>query len=233
MNDPQDKVPESLEELSGRKANGISIGTRIARVFQAVAMLCVLGLFVLVAIKYSPFNPDQVPVGVNHPGVGRQIDVLSLTRLTGEANDLNRESVLGRVTLINFWGAWCPPCRAEFPELVALVQKFRDEPRFQFLSVSCGPPGEDDDLEVLREVTEAFVAQHPADFPIYADPGFITRKEVDRVAGFSAYPTTVLLDQDCVVRAVWQGYWRGLDNEIEQTIRQVLRKSRSTDAASN
>lgn len=233
MNDSQDREPKTTEVLPGEKVKHAPLGRRVARVFQTVAMLCVLGLFALVAIKYSPFNPDQVPVGANHPGVGRELEVLSLTPLTGEVNALNRESVLGRVTLINFWGTWCPPCRAEFPELVAVARKFRNEPQFHFLSVSCGPPDEEDDLETLRESTEAFIAQHPSDFPIYADPGLITRKEVNRVAGFSAYPTTILLDQDCIIRAVWQGYWRGLDHEIEQAIREVLTKNRPSGPVDN
>ncbi len=33
----------------------------------------------------------------------------------------------GKVVLINFWATWCPPCRAEIPELVELRKKFSDD----------------------------------------------------------------------------------------------------------
>ncbi|HPZ83049.1 MAG TPA: TlpA disulfide reductase family protein, partial [Thermogutta sp.] len=199
------------------------LGRRVGKVFQILAMLCVLGLFALVTIKYSPFNPDRVPVGVNHPSVGKQLEVISLTPLYGEGGILDRSGVSGKVVLLNFWGTWCPPCRAEFPELVSLVRKFAHDSRFQFLSVSCAPPGADGDLEELRQSTQAFLLeQNASDVSIYADPDYLTRREVDRVAGFSVYPTTILLDEKGVIRAVWQGYWRGLDREIEESLRHVL-----------
>ncbi|CCO23182.1 TlpA family protein disulfide reductase [Maridesulfovibrio hydrothermalis] len=33
----------------------------------------------------------------------------------------------GKVVLVNFWATWCPPCRAEIPELVELRKKFSDD----------------------------------------------------------------------------------------------------------
>jgi thiol-disulfide isomerase/thioredoxin len=46
------------------------------------------------------------------------------------------EDFRGKITLLDIWASWCMPCIREFPYLHKLQERFRDEDRFQLLSVS-------------------------------------------------------------------------------------------------
>jgi thiol-disulfide isomerase/thioredoxin len=166
-------------------------------------------------------------VGKDHPGVGRRLKFLDLVPLIGDASPLNLDSLEGKVTLINLWGTWCGPCRREFPKLMTLEEKFRSEPDFRFVSVSCGLELPDELAELERE-TSAYVKAMGATFPIHADPLWTTRKAVWSVA-FSpsgTMPSTVVLDRTGKVRGIWQGYFAGDERLMEALVREILNEGR-------
>lgn len=41
----------------------------------------------------------------------------------------------GKITFLNFWGTWCPPCRAEIPHLIDLQKKYESQ-GFQVLGIA-------------------------------------------------------------------------------------------------
>jgi peroxiredoxin len=47
----------------------------------------------------------------------------ALKDLQGSALDLS--AYQGKVLVLNFWATWCPPCRAEIPDLVAANKELR------------------------------------------------------------------------------------------------------------
>ena len=44
---------------------------------------------------------------------------------TGELLELN--DIRGKVTIIDFWAAWCGPCRKENPNVVKVYEKYHDK----------------------------------------------------------------------------------------------------------
>lgn len=155
-------------------------------------------------------------------GLGAKLVAMKLPPLVGKAEPVTLEDLPSRVTLVNFWGTWCPPCIEEFPHLAELAKSLSGEKRFQMISVSCSP-GPDSDGEGLREATTAFLEENDFHLPVYWDPDAFTRQAViqSTQADF-AYPFTLLLDGEGRVARMWRGYMEGYTVEMEKAIRDAL-----------
>lgn len=92
-------------------------------------------------------------------GAGQPAPVLTGTTLDGAAFDLL--SLRGRPVIVNFWAAWCIPCRAEFPLFVQALQAYGADG----LSI-VGVDWPNDDPAAARD----FAASHGATWPTIVDP---------------------------------------------------------------
>lgn len=163
--------------------------------------------------------------GSDHPAVGRKLQWLRLDPLTGNPPPLRLEDLEGKITLINFWGPWCPPCRIEFPHLVELKQSFQKEPDLQFVFVSCsGVEGVEDNGAQEVEETEQFLAAQNADIATHYDAYSKTRRFLTETAKLEAfsYPTTVVLDKQGTIRGLWQGYMSGDELKMHSLLETLL-----------
>jgi len=164
----------------------------------------------------------------SHPAVGRLIGNLPLVSLADPTAGENPSAAasptfLGKVTLLNFWGVWCMPCRRELPGLVRLADRLQSEPAFQFVAVSCGSGGPDDFTEIAA-TTRDFLAKQKISLAAWADPAGFVRILFSESFGFDSYPTTYLIGPDARVRAVWIGYRSRDEAEMAQAILKALKE---------
>jgi cytochrome c biogenesis protein CcmG/thiol:disulfide interchange protein DsbE len=163
-----------------------------------------------------------------HPAVGRTVGNLPLESLADPTR--RPPTFAGRVTLLNFWGTWCPPCRRELPGLVRLADRLRSDSGFQLVAVSCGGRAPED-MPTLTESTNAFLkealspSQRSAIEP-WADPDGRTRMIFSASFGFDAFPTTYLIGPDAKVRQVWVGYRSRDEADIARAIVAALKENR-------
>lgn len=197
-------------------------------------MIMIMFAVMFFGMKYFlfPNKEEQTDSAQQSQAVGKMLKDIQLSPLTGEAKPIGLAELKGKVTLINYWGFWCPPCRVEFPHLVEIAKDFEADKDFQFVSVSTSNNPEPGDETEITEATTEFLKSQGATFPTYCDPWHKSKTflaESASMEGFG-YPTTVLIDRSGTIQGLWTGYKPGLEKEIAMTIAKELRNSGSAPA---
>lgn len=115
----------------------------------------------------------------------------------------------GRVTVVNFWGSWCAPCRAEMPGLVKAYDALSGDD-VAFLGINVRDPNVDQ--------AKAFVEQYRVPYPSIRDTQSKLALEFDVVP--VNIPTTVILGKDGKVRKTFRA--AVLEPDLVAAVREVL-----------
>jgi thiol-disulfide isomerase/thioredoxin len=105
------------------------------------------------------------------------------TSLTGAP--IRLASYRGKVVVLNFWGSWCPPCRAEAPTLAVLSEQYGSQ-GVSFLG---------DDVGDTTANALAFTHDVGITYPNVNDAGYSIVQDFSRVAPVGYTPTTVIIDR--------------------------------------
>ncbi len=147
-----------------------------------------LGLLILgglIALAFS--NPGPKVSGPAR--AGEPMPDFSLTDLAGDTVRLSTFS--GRPILINAWATWCPPCRAEMPDLHTYYLNHQAE-GFVILAINAGE---------TSSPVESFIAEMGFTFPVLLDPGQAVLNQL----GVHSFPTSILVDRTGAVHEIHVG----------------------------
>lgn len=86
----------------------------------------------------------------------------------------------GKVYVLNFWATWCPPCRAEFPEMDQFAKAHKDRVAFYALNV-----------QESGDKVQGFLQDNGYTLPVLLDRD----GRAARLYSVRAIPTTVILDE--------------------------------------
>ena len=127
--------------------------------------------------------------------------------------DINGRSIRlsdykGKVVLLNFWATWCPPCRAEIPDLIKWQRKYRAQ-GLRVIGITYPP-------QTLSEVRR-FVRTEKVNYRV----GLGTEKMKLLFTQNEALPMSIVIGKDGRIRDIIQDIL--LPQEFEQKIKPLLK----------
>ncbi len=174
----------------------------------AIAFALIAGVF---ALQLWTGGGDELESAL----IGKRAPEFDLPPLAGLLDATGREipgfshaDLIGEVTLVNVWGSWCVPCRAEHPFLMELAA----DDRFQLLGLN-----QQDTTPGALGFLEDFGNPYDA---VGVDP----RQRVSIEWGVYGVPETYLVDRQGIIRYRVVGPLNEdrLANELMPEIEKVL-----------
>ncbi|MEN0103509.1 MAG: TlpA disulfide reductase family protein [Curtobacterium sp.] len=122
----------------------------------------------------------------------KRTDAVDFDATTTDGDELTAKALRGKVVVLNFWYAGCPPCRAEAKYLNEVHEKYTDD-QVQFIGVN---------VRDQKATAAAFERTFKVDYPtvLDADKGEMQLALSGQIAP-NAVPATIVLDKQGRVAA--------------------------------
>lgn len=149
-------------------------------------------IFIAAIIFLSTSFSEAQKIGIN---IGDKAPELIGTSPDGKTIKLS--DTKGKVVLLDFWAAWCGPCRRENPTVVNAYQKYKDKKfqngkGFTVFSVS---------LDRTAEAWTKAIADDKLSWPYHISDLKYWQSKHAAIYGVRSIPTNFLLDQNGVIIA--------------------------------
>ena len=120
----------------------------------------------------------------------------------------------GKTVFLNFWATWCPPCRAEMPEIQKLYEEYQKEEDSEVVILGIAAPeyGREQSAEDVKQ----FLEDNGYTYPVLLDEG----GSIFDQYGIQSYPTTFMFTKEGKVFGYLSGQLSEdiMRNIIAQTI---------------
>lgn len=135
----------------------------------------------------SEEGSSEEPEGEAEVGlrVGNLAPDFELETLTGDVVKLS--DYRGKKVMVNFWATWCPPCRAEIPDM----QKFYEKHDIEILAINLT------ETEPSRGQVNGFVDEFGMTFPVLLDNDLTVAEDTYKI---QPIPSSFFIDTKGIIR---------------------------------
>ncbi len=148
------------------------------------------------------FTPEQIEK--NNRKILASYD-WQLNELSGSSFNLIQAKQ--KVTIINFWATWCPPCIAEMPSLQELYNHFHTNENVSFVFMTTDSP------EKIHE----FMEENEFNFQVYSPA-----EKAPELLTSNSIPRTIILNQQGELMMDHTGAANWYSQEVIQLLNQLL-----------
>ena len=128
---------------------------------------------------------------VDSLSASRQGSTVDFTLNDFSGKSIHLSDYRGQPVLVNLWASWCPPCRAEMPDLIRYYNAHHAD-GLVLLAINS---------EDNSNSAQQFATQQQMPFPVLFDPN----GTAERVLGANGLPSTYFVDRTGAVRFSWTG----------------------------
>jgi thiol-disulfide isomerase/thioredoxin len=147
--------------------------------------------------------------------------------LTGKIVSNTDPQFRGKVVILSIGGSWCPNCHDEAPFLTEVYKEYHA----RGLEIVGLMFENDPDPKVSRPRVQSFMKRYSTPYPMLlagtmtASPTTKTINEaLPQIVNFGAYPTSIFLGRDGLVRSVHAGFASPATGEEHVRLKQELRE---------
>lgn len=176
---------------------GEEVRETLRKARTVIVIVLVIGI---VAVGWWQMNhlKSRASADGTNAGVGLTLyqgnDGIRLPTIKGktvEGQMLDLTDLRGHVVVLNVWGSWCAPCRAEAPDLAAISAQ--TEPRgVRFVGI---------DVRDNPAAARAFARNFGITYPSFDDQSGLVLAQFTGIIPVSAVPSTLVVDRAGVIRA--------------------------------
>ncbi|MFE6040875.1 TlpA family protein disulfide reductase [Streptomyces sp. NPDC056452] len=131
--------------------------------------------------------------GISTVAKGERTDVPKLDGTTLDGKALDIADYKGKVVVLNVWGSWCAPCRAEAKHFAKVAQETQDQ-GVQFVGINTRDP--------QKAAAINFEQDYGVTYPSLFDPtGKLLLRFPKGTLNPKAIPSTVVVDRDGKIAA--------------------------------
>ena len=160
--------------------------------FKIASILC----FSLVMFACQSEPAETAKPRTANAGATKNVSAPEFAGTTLEGATVSSQDLAGKVYILNFFASWCPPCRAEVPDMVALQNEY-EQKGFTFIGVTV-----DEDMAKARE----FVREYGINFPVVvADQQIVDAYSRHVQGGLRSIPTSFVIGADGSLSSVHVG----------------------------